>query len=86
VNAFEFDELDLGLSVSAWRCVLQVLGECTAFDPVAVLIKSADYALLHICEFVQLEPDKLIYVRTEVDSLAWHYHEILCRGNRMLLT
>jgi hypothetical protein len=41
VNAFEFDELDLGLSVSAWRCVLQVLGECTAFDPASGVTSKA---------------------------------------------
>jgi hypothetical protein len=58
----------------------------TAGDPVAMLINGADYALLHICEFVQLEPNKLIYVCSELDSLAWHYHESFRRGNRALLT
>jgi hypothetical protein len=44
-----------------------------------VLIDCTDYAFLYVKEFVQLEPDKLIDVGAELDSLAgnkirivWH--------------
>jgi hypothetical protein len=78
-NAFEFNELNIGMNVSTRRGVPQVLCKRTAFNPVAVLVDCTDYTFLHVREFVQFEPDKLVDVGAELDSLAgnkignvWH--------------
>jgi hypothetical protein len=79
VNAFEFNELNIGVNVSPRRGIPQVLRKRTAFNPVAVLVDCTDYSFLHVRKFVQLEPDELVDVTAELDSLAgnkignvWH--------------
>lgn len=43
-----------------------------AFDPVTLLIESADDALLRFYEFVQLEPDQPIHKRIKLDAFICH--------------
>ena len=44
-----------------------------------MLVNSTDYDLLHVGDLVQLEPDKLIDLRTQLDSLAGNKVGIVCQ-------
>jgi hypothetical protein len=79
VNAPEFNKLNVGMTVRTRRSVSEALRKRTTFNPVAFLFDSADYAFLHVGKFMQLEPNKLIDVRAELDPMTgneigtvWH--------------